>query len=1039
MRLFALGDARIETSRAVIEPTAEVTFAAALYLILERKDPVSRRGLERLLWPGVAPSVASHRLRQTLLKLKRLGVPVEAAGKATLRIDPACVDTDFERLLDNPTTPAPITKALGVLPGYEPTFSPLFADWLDSRSARINSSLSRLLLSVIARNRVAGDWSEVESNATNLLRVSPYNEEATLALAESYALRGAKIDAVQILDKYLDEIGSGPTSLRLPASLMRKRIGEKMAPRDHDPFFEVPFVGRGELMKELTTLLGDIVREEGRACILWGEAGIGKTKLLSEFMRFASLQGVTAQRVLCRASDPHRPLSVFLELVPALRVMPGAIGCSPESLEILDGLTRHRPLEDAVADGGPEVNNHRVQTAIFDLIDAVVYETPLMIVVEDLQWLDTASAAVFGDLILWLADRPLLFAFSLRNVSDLPTAMTSKSVHQFFVPPLADADSTQVILGVVRQHAGAIGADYLAWCLRVADGNPYFLHELANHWLDTGEEHSPPPSLATLLDQRIQRLTSDSLQLLQAASVLESHSTLERIEGLLGFKPYQLLQSANELGRAGMVVMESLRSTPGEADCIAPKHDLLSNAALSMLTPPARGFLHRRAATVLQKEIGISSATSILWECAKHWHLAGDINRAHGLATSCATRLMEAGLASAAAEAYERALSYCTTDDQRRDVLENQANAFYRSSSWKDVTRVVSAVRQLQQRDEPAAYLHDDLELMELRAEWQLVKLDQTRAKAIRCLGTEHASLRHRVEAGCMALMLLDSECDHESMRAVHEEIETLALEGEVSVAALLQASMVYHTVCGDLSVGVSSARELVAFETKRGNRGELFRAYCNASATLRGAGHFEEAESLLINALDLAQRHQAHLSKQRALPMLANMALERGRVSEASHWLALLVEGGSRCDDESLRQDISVIQVRLALLSGDYGRAVECLPMSIEMVARDPLYYRKTYHAALHVAAHLGATLEVASEDLELLIESHLRSRRNMRQGFSAYLVAVACEAAGECARGERLLDEYLSVHRREPWPSDPDLVDGVRQILRAVPLPVN
>ena len=72
IRLFVLGDARIETPVGVIEPTAELVFATALYLILERKEPVSRRKLERVLWPGAEKTVASHRLRQTLLKLSKI-------------------------------------------------------------------------------------------------------------------------------------------------------------------------------------------------------------------------------------------------------------------------------------------------------------------------------------------------------------------------------------------------------------------------------------------------------------------------------------------------------------------------------------------------------------------------------------------------------------------------------------------------------------------------------------------------------------------------------------------------------------------------------------------------------------------------------------------------------------------------------------------------------------------------------------------------------------------------------------------------------
>ncbi len=81
VKLFVLGQARIETRVATIEPDAEVAFATALFLLLERKNPASRRTLEQLIWPGVPGPTASHRMRQTILKLRQLGLPIETVGE----------------------------------------------------------------------------------------------------------------------------------------------------------------------------------------------------------------------------------------------------------------------------------------------------------------------------------------------------------------------------------------------------------------------------------------------------------------------------------------------------------------------------------------------------------------------------------------------------------------------------------------------------------------------------------------------------------------------------------------------------------------------------------------------------------------------------------------------------------------------------------------------------------------------------------------------------------------------------------------------
>ena len=81
IRLLCIGDARIETSHGSIDPSASVLFATALYLLLENTKPVSRTVLGDLLWPDASPEVRMHRLRQTLLKLRRAGVLLRSGGR----------------------------------------------------------------------------------------------------------------------------------------------------------------------------------------------------------------------------------------------------------------------------------------------------------------------------------------------------------------------------------------------------------------------------------------------------------------------------------------------------------------------------------------------------------------------------------------------------------------------------------------------------------------------------------------------------------------------------------------------------------------------------------------------------------------------------------------------------------------------------------------------------------------------------------------------------------------------------------------------
>src|ERR1700682_6220418 len=95
--LRALGMAEIETGVTTLTPSQEIVFAAALYLVLERGKRVSRARLASLLWPRVPEKARAHRLRQTVLQLKKLGIMVKA-DRDNLQLSEFDARSDIEDL-----------------------------------------------------------------------------------------------------------------------------------------------------------------------------------------------------------------------------------------------------------------------------------------------------------------------------------------------------------------------------------------------------------------------------------------------------------------------------------------------------------------------------------------------------------------------------------------------------------------------------------------------------------------------------------------------------------------------------------------------------------------------------------------------------------------------------------------------------------------------------------------------------------------------------------------------------------------------------
>lgn len=1030
--VFALGTAKITAGDASVDPSAELVFAIALYLALESREPTPRRFLQGLLWPDTDDRTASHRLRQSLFKLRRMGFAVDSDGKSRLHVV-GRISTDYERL--ETSCSAPLDNELGfpILAGFEPQFSWRYSEWLEEKKTRISAHLTRVLLGGIGHARLTGHWPEVESLSRNLLRYSPDNEEATLALAESLAMRGDKIQGVRVLDNYLADIGSGPSDLRLSATLMRRRIADRMPPRDHDVPGETPLFGREQFLEELATLLTEARHNRPQAVVIWGAPGIGKTRLLTEFLSFASLQGVAWHRVSCRSTDAARPLAMLLELIPLLRAMRGAVGSAPETLAFFEALTKHSPkkLRGPHHAAKAEITGSGLDAALADVLDAVAEEIPLLIAIEDCQWMDPASATVIARLVQKLSRQRLLLILTSRVPQDGPLSTIPIEARDIQLPTLNDEASSEILHAIIRQKGRSVSSDYVDWCARVAEGNPFFLHELANHWLETGEIHVAPASLTAILRGRLARISPNSLQVLQTCALLENNSTLDNLEAVLGYPGHVMLHSINELASAGMITTDVNESPPHTSGRIGSRHDLLSEVALIQLAPAARIYLHRRAARVLEESMGERGDASILWSCAKHWQLAGDVDHAFRLATSCATHLLEAGLPSEAAEAFARAATYCSSDSDLLGILEGQATAYYRSSDWRNVVQTVAAARSLKQRLQAKATQHDELELMALRAEWQTLNWNSILSKSLECLDAVEATAAHRVDAGSMALMLLSFQGDGLAGQEVFAKILSLASDPDVRVTSALQATMVFHTNWGSFDDAVSAAVELVEHNRSHGDIGLLFRSLCNAAVTFRAAGRFDAARGHLQEALSLADRHHLQLSKSRAIPMLANMELELGNISEAKFWLSRLQESSIGPEDKLAHAEVSTISARIALVEGRYAEALALVQGDLAHMRNDQVPHRRAYAAALRVAVEVANYGKASRTSVRELETEYLASRKNVFQAFATYSLYVGLLSIGERPRAAELLEKYATVYRREPWPLSTHLHDSMMALL--------
>lgn len=366
------------------------------------------------------------------------------------------------------------------------------------------------------------------------------------------------------------------------------------------PASRSPLVGRGDECRAIDTCLASPRRP--RLLLFTGEPGIGKTRLLDHLAERAAALGRRVLRARCFEAEAVRPYGFWLD---ALRGVP---------IDDIDAplLARAAPLL-----GGGEGAGSREQ--LFDgtagLLSALARRQALVMVVDDLQWIDAASAALLHYVARRLAEAPaaMLMAAAAR-IGEIDDNAGARSLLQSLARD--DALVQRALLPLCEEDVRPWLGDSLpdiAAALRETGGNPLLLIELAR----AGRSASPGEarSLDALIDDRLRTVDEPSRDLLGWAAALGGAFDAERLAFAAGQAVPVVIARLTAFERHGL-----LRTT-GEGG-FDFTHGLVREAVYRGLSTARRRALHRQIARAFE-----AASTDDPWlhgAVVHHASLAGD-------------------------------------------------------------------------------------------------------------------------------------------------------------------------------------------------------------------------------------------------------------------------------------------------------------------------------------------------------------------------------------------------------------------------------
>lgn len=716
-----LGPPELSWGGERLAPRSRKGTALLLYLAV-RAEPVGRERLAELLW---GPN-AYQNVRQALLSLRRLagaGRWLDDGDPLRLRVHS---DLTAFRAASARGDHGEALRHWGgpLLHGFELPDAPPFGEWLEYERARLDELHREALRGHAGELEACGEHAAALQLLHELVALDPLDESAHRGIIRLEYHRGHVQAALAQFERcrrtLLEELGVGPLTETLDLVQLIQGGGRPLAggtggdggtgggggaaARPPDLPLRVPrqllrppqLVGRRHAWARM-----EAAWQAGQTIFVSGPAGVGKTRLMMDFVRakgdYLLLQGrpgdaLVPYSVMARAlalvdhsvPDLDLPDWVRLELAriaPQQLFRTTALTTASKSAPESGRAPRAAPPAGALAPHLQEafmvlMRRLRTRVAALPADDVQYFDRPSSMLAEHLTAEFTPPP---GERLPDGAAR-MVVAFRDDEAHPAQRAAIEASVelgHAILVQlePLAVDEVAELVHGLeldalaaLEAEAGAARAPGREAALaerlhRYTGGNPSLIVEtLKDLHLRSALGARPlrfelPQRASLFLKRRLDALSSDALRLVRAAAVAQPHATPELLGEMLETGPMEVAEALGELEE------QQLLSSEGFV------HDLVYEAVLRHTPAALRRLLHRRAAQALER-LAADPA-----EVARHWLEAGEPGRAVTRWLDAAGRYRDAGLFEAAQAVLEQAASCAAGTELEPELRAELAQA----------------------------------------------------------------------------------------------------------------------------------------------------------------------------------------------------------------------------------------------------------------------------------------------------------------------------------------------------------------------------
>ncbi|NJD65537.1 MAG: hypothetical protein FIB00_09880 [Chloroflexi bacterium] len=646
-----------ENHEVVRSPVALVLLT---YLCLH-EDGIGRRDLSRAFWPRTPEKKARHSLSQVLYNLHSQlpALSITSKGDRVI-LHSGTVVVDVTRLLQSAAAgrwhEVVETYRGDFLSGTSFRFPPEIDSWRDEVESSVRSCWSIALTRQADEAERVGDWVAVERCTRLLVNNGREDKRVYTQLVASLVALGRKAEAKEVIAQGAAFAGE---AWREDSTAILEGDGARIA----DQSDELRFVGRASEFSILRTRWEHAKRGRASLILINGEAGIGKSRLALQLQKLAVIHGARLLQSRCYEAG-HRvsyaPLETIAADIPAdvVRALPASY---QRLLSVLKG--GDNGLEESIARGDHRYRDDAVIHAFEKTIGLLTRTAPLVLAIEDCQWIDAATADLLIYLSARLRDTRVLFLCIARNdgYNSRGLQAIAGTAHDIItVRELSAAESTNLAHRFITTRAGHANEKSLEYLVSLSGGNPFFLIELlsARHQPSDPPEPFPvPASVKKLFERKFAGLSSEARALVSAAAVLDHETKPQMLRKVSGLPRGSMMLPVEELVRVGFVKTV-------DTGALAIRHDLIREAVVGLLSPRMHRMLHARAAALFRRRAALPAVV------AYHADRAGMRRWAWAMAIEAGNQAVNISAGSDALHWYE--MAYRNAGDEAERVAASE-------------------------------------------------------------------------------------------------------------------------------------------------------------------------------------------------------------------------------------------------------------------------------------------------------------------------------------------------------------------------------